>query len=80
MAALYYNNAICVTTVVIDMVKGITPRPETMKEGKVRLGALKPHEREWWISVDCFSVEPKEKPAAKTALDEVIDNMKPMMK
>jgi len=86
VAALYRNNAICVSTVVIDMVKGITPAPETMKEGKVMLGALKPHEREWWISVDCFSVNPQEKtqkklaakPVAKSSMKEVMEMVEPV--
>lgn len=77
VAALYRNNSICVTTVVIDMVKGITLSPNAVKDGKVRLSALKPHQREWWISVDCFSVKPKEKPAAKP--DKGGEQMPPMM-
>ena len=30
-----------------------------MKAGKVMLSKLKPHQREWWISIDCFTVPPK---------------------
>ncbi|MDA0306526.1 MAG: hypothetical protein O3B76_09630, partial [Proteobacteria bacterium] len=85
VAALYRNNAICVSTVVIDIVKGITPAPETMKDGKVMLGALKPHQREWWISVDCFSVKPQgetkeketKKPALKSSMKEVMETVEP---
>ncbi|MFQ5765577.1 MAG: hypothetical protein ACE5GT_11660 [Rhodospirillales bacterium] len=55
--ALARPDAICVTTIVVGVVEGAEPGPEAMADGKVRLGLLKPHEREWWLSVDCFKLE-----------------------
>jgi len=63
--ALYKKSALCVTTVVIDMVGGIAPADDALKDGKILLGKLKPHQREWWISVDCFAVPEPPKPVAK---------------
>jgi len=54
--ALFRKNALCVTTLVVGMVEGAAPAAEAMKDGKVRLGQLKPHQREWWITVDCFKL------------------------
>ena len=65
--ALSRGGAICVTTVVIDVVQGIIPAPAAIKDGKVRLGALKPHQREWWVSIDCFGVPQPEGASAVTA-------------
>ena len=65
--ALGRGGALCVTTVVIDVVRGITPAPAAMKDGKVRLGALMPHQREWWVSIDCFGVPGPEGVSAGTA-------------
>ena len=65
--ALSRGGAICVTTVVIDVVQGIIPAPAAIKDGKVRLGALKPHQREWWVSIDCFGVPQPEGTSAVTA-------------
>lgn len=52
--ALTRNNAICVTTIQVDMVPGADPPKAAMDDGTVYLGSLRPHEREWWIAVDCF--------------------------
>ncbi|NQU59942.1 MAG: hypothetical protein HQ512_02330 [Rhodospirillales bacterium] len=68
--ALTRKNAFCVTTVVIDMVGGITLSPKVVKNGKVMLGKLKPHQREWWISVDCFAVPEPPKPMAEAGAGE----------
>ncbi len=54
--ALYKDNAICVTTIVVGLVNGATPAEAAIKDGKVLLAKIKPHQREWWISVDCFNV------------------------
>ena len=52
--AVTRNNAICVTTIQVDMVPGATP-PKAATEGDtIFLGSLRPFEREWWIAVDCF--------------------------
>ena len=52
--AVTRNNAICVTTIPVDMVPGATP-PKAATEGDtIFLGSLRPFEREWWIAVDCF--------------------------
>lgn len=65
--ALGRKNAICVTTVVIDVVRGIAPMIEAYKDGKILLSKLKPHQREWWVSIDCFGVpQPEEKTGEKT--------------
>jgi len=52
--ALTRNNAICVGTIQVDMVPTITPPKAAFDNGQVFLGALEPHQREWWIAVDCF--------------------------
>ncbi len=65
--ALFRNNALCVTTIVVGMVDGAEPGPEAKKDGKVRLSALKPYQREWWISIDCFGVPGTPKPPAPMA-------------
>ncbi|MBO6521215.1 MAG: hypothetical protein JJ900_09860 [Rhodospirillales bacterium] len=52
--ALTRNNAICVTTIQVGMVPGIDAPRAAMEDGTVYLGSLKPHQREWWIAVDCF--------------------------
>ncbi len=54
--ALHKSGNICVSTIVIGVVEGVTPAADAIKDGKVLLGALKPYQREWWISVDCFQV------------------------
>lgn len=54
--ALSKSGNICVSTIVIGVVEGIEPDADALKDGKVLLGALKPYQREWWISVDCFQV------------------------
>ena len=54
--ALSGNNAICVTTIVVGMVDGAIPLASAVKDGKVMLSKIKPHQREWWISIDCFGV------------------------
>ena len=54
--ALHKSGNICVSTIVIGVVEGVTPAADALKDGKVLLGALKPYQREWWISVDCFQV------------------------
>ena len=64
---LFRNNALCVTTTVVGMVDGAEPGPEAKKNGKVRLSALKPYQREWWISIDCFDVPETPKPPAPMA-------------
>ncbi len=52
--ALTRNNAICVTTIQVGMVPGIDAPRAAMEDGTVYLGSLKPHQREWWVAVDCF--------------------------
>lgn len=52
--ALTRNNAICVTTIQVGMVPGIDAPRAALEDGTVYLGSLKPHQREWWIAVDCF--------------------------
>lgn len=52
--ALTRNNAICVATIQVDMVPGADPPKAAFDNGTVFLGSLRPHEREWWIAVDCF--------------------------
>lgn len=54
--ALHKSGNICVSTIVIGVVEGVEPDAAAIKDGKVLLGALKPYQREWWISVDCFQV------------------------
>ena len=54
--ALARKNALCVATVSVGMVEGVLPSDDAQKDGKVMLGALKPYQREWWISVDCFQL------------------------
>lgn len=54
--ALYKDNAICVTSIVVGLVDGATPAGDAIEDGKVLLAKIKPHQREWWISVDCFIV------------------------
>ncbi len=65
--ALSRGGAICVTTVVIDVVQGIAPMIEAYKDGKILLSKLKPHQREWWVSIDCFGVPQPEGVSAVTA-------------
>ncbi len=60
--ALFRNNALCVTSIVVGMVDGAEPRPEAKKDGKVRLIALKHYQREWWVSIDSFGVPETPKP------------------
>ena len=57
--ALFKDNAVCVTTIVVGMVPGTIPAAIAIKSGKVLLSKLKPHQREWWISIDCFTLPPK---------------------
>ena len=52
--ALYKNNAICVSTVLIGMTPGYSPTSDVKKNDQIYLGALSPFQREWWIAVDCF--------------------------
>lgn len=52
--AMTRNNAICVTTIQVTMIPGIDPPKAAYDDGTIFLGSLKPHEREWWIAVDCF--------------------------
>ncbi|MCH7938077.1 MAG: hypothetical protein IH994_13475 [Proteobacteria bacterium] len=54
--ALSGNNAICVTTIVVGLVDGAIPAAIAVKDGKVMLSKIKPYQREWWISIDCFGV------------------------
>lgn len=65
--ALSGNNAICVTTIVVGMVDGAIPLASAVKDGKVLLSKIKPHQREWWISIDCFGVPGMVKPPAPMA-------------
>ncbi len=52
--ALYKNNAICVTTILINTVPGFKPETDVRDGERIYLGALFPYERDWWIAVDCF--------------------------
>lgn len=65
--ALFRNDAICVTTIVVGMVDGAIPLASAVKDGKVLLSKIKPHQREWWISIDCFGVPGMAKPPAPMA-------------
>ncbi len=56
--ALFKDNAVCVTTIVVGIVPGAVPAANAIKAGKVLLSKLKPHQREWWISIDCFTLPP----------------------
>ncbi|MBC8337751.1 MAG: hypothetical protein H8E39_03585 [Alphaproteobacteria bacterium] len=67
--ALFKDNAICVSTIVVGMVPGAIPAGSTVKDGKVMLSKLKPHQREWWISIDCFLVPPK--PQVEAVIEDV---------
>ena len=53
---LFKDKTFCVTTIVVGLVEGATPAPGAVKDGKVMLAKLKPHQREWWISIDCFGI------------------------
>ncbi len=53
---LFKDKTFCVTTIVVGLVEGATPAPRAVKDGKVMLSKLKPHQREWWISIDCFGI------------------------
>lgn len=67
--ALYKDNAICVTTIVVGLVEGAIPAANAVKDGKVMLSKVKPHQREWWVSIDCFTLPkdsmPKDQKQAK---------------
>ena len=65
--AVFRNDAICVTTIVVGMVEGAIPLASAVKDGKVLLSKVKPHQREWWISIDCFGVPGMTKPPAPMA-------------
>lgn len=65
--ALFRNNALCVTTIVVGMVDGAIPAASAVKDGKVMLSKIKPHQREWWISIDCFGVPGAPEPPAPMA-------------
>ena len=65
--ALFRNNALCVTTIVVGMVDGAIPAATAVKDGKVMLSKIKPHQREWWISIDCFGVPGMPKPPVPMA-------------
>lgn len=52
--AVTRNNAICVSTIQVDMVPGVEPPRGALEDGTIYLGSLKPHQREWWMAVDCF--------------------------
>jgi len=69
--ALYRDNALCVTTIVVGLVNGVIPAAGAIKDGKVMLSKVKPHQREWWISVDCFTLPQQPKPQASAAGSEV---------
>lgn len=52
--AVTRNNAICVTTIQVSMIPGIDAPKAAFDNGTVFLGSLQPHQREWWVAVDCF--------------------------
>ena len=52
--AMTRNNAICVITIQVSMIPGIDTPKAAYDNGTNFLGSLKPHEREWWVAVDCF--------------------------
>ncbi len=66
--ALYKDNALCVTTIVVGLVNGATPAAEAVKDGKVMLSKVKPHQREWWVSIDCFTMPEKPQVEAKAVV------------
>ena len=43
---LFKDKTFCVTTIVVGVVEGATPAPGAVKDGKVMLAKLKPHQRE----------------------------------
>ena len=57
--ALYKDNTLCVTTIVVGLVNGATPAAAAIKDGKVMLSKVMPYQREWWVSVDCFTMPNK---------------------
>ena len=57
--ALYKDNTLCVTTIVVGLVNGATPAAVAIKDGKVMLSKVMPYQREWWVSVDCFTMPNK---------------------
>ena len=69
--ALYKDNAICVTTIVVGIVPGAVPAVNAIKAGKILLNKLKPHQREWWISIDCFTLPPP--PQVEAVLEPLED-------
>ena len=71
------DQAVCVTTIVIDVVKGIAPMIEAYKDGKILLSKLRPHQREWWVSIDCFAVPPPGITAAAQPAPEATPEAKP---
>ncbi|MBT3305489.1 MAG: hypothetical protein HN377_03305 [Alphaproteobacteria bacterium] len=71
--ALYKDNAMCVTTIVVGVVPGVTPGAGAMKDGKVRLSKLKPHQREWWISIDCFTLPAKAQ--VEAVIEDVVEDV-----
>lgn len=52
--AVTRNNAICVTTIQVTMIPGIDAPKAAFDNGTIFLGSLEPHQREWWVAVDCF--------------------------
>ena len=52
--ALARKDALCVISVVVGMVEGVKPDAQAIRDGKVRLSALTPLQREWWLALDCF--------------------------
>jgi hypothetical protein len=52
--AVTRNNAICVTTIQVTMIPGIEAPKAAFDNGTIFLGSLEPHQREWWVAVDCF--------------------------
>ena len=67
--ALSKAGNICVSTIVIGVVEGIEPDADAIRDGKIHLGALKPYQREWWISVDCFQIPMLEKAGPPAATE-----------
>jgi len=52
--ALARKDALCVGSIVVGVVEGAKPDAQAMQDGKVRLSALTPLQREWWLALDCF--------------------------
>jgi hypothetical protein len=54
--ALARKDALCVGSIVVGVMEGANPDGAAVQDGKVRLSALTPLQREWWLALDCFKI------------------------